>query len=336
MANRYWVGGAGTWDALNILNWSATSGGVGSATIPGAADDVFFDANSGAATVTIGSGYNPSISRLTMTGFTGVLAYGSQNISVGGTGTVYLGATTFSVTGTPVINCTNSSATSRTINPTATTEANSITINVTVGTGTVTMSTTAAVKSLNFTGFSGSSGLPGFIYGDLTISSAMTVTASSVFLVFAATSGTQLVTTNGKSIDKPIRIAAPNAVVSFQDALLQTSTRTFSFTNGTVQLKNGVTSTVGNFSASGTTQKFLQSTLAASQATLSQASGTVSVADLTIRDINATGGASWNAYVDFENVDAGNNDGWNFGLSPPYASYEPPIIIRSFTQPRRF
>ena len=37
-----------------------------------------------------------------------------------------------------------------------------------------------------------------------------------------------------------------------------------------------------------------------------------------------------------KNRDAGNNDGWNFSLSPPYATYEPPIIIRSFTQPRRF
>jgi len=312
MASRYWVGGSGTWDALNILNWSATSGGSGGATVPGAADDVFFDANSGAATVTIGVGYNPSISKLTLTGFTGVLAYGSQNISLGGTGTIYTGATTFSVTGNPVINCTNSSSTSRTINPTATTEANSVTINVTAGTGTVTLSTTAAVKSLNYTGFSGAGGLPGFIYGDLTIPNTMTVTASSVAVIFGATSGTQLVTTNGVLINKPIGISALGAVVQFQDALTQGSTRAFSFVNGTLQLKNGVTSTVGIFSTSGTTQKFLQSTLAGSQATLSQASGTVSASYLTIKDINATGGAVWEAFTTNNNVDAGNNSGWDF------------------------
>jgi hypothetical protein len=317
------------------LNWSATSGGAGGSTVPGTADDVFFDANSGAVTVTIGVGYNPSISKLTMTGFTGVMAYGSQNISVGGTGTVYLGATTFSVTGTPVINCTNSGATSRTINPTGTTEANSITINVTAGTGTVTMSTTAAVKSLNYTGFSGTGGLPGFIHGDLTIPNTMTVTASGVTLIFSATSGTQLVTTNGVTIDKPIRVAAPNAVVQFQDAFTQGSTRSFTFANGTVQLKSGVTSTVGSFATTGTTQKFLQSALAGSQATLSQASGTVSASYLTIQDINATGGAIWNALYENQNVDAGDNTGWNFGGSPQVVS-EVTYRIRSFTTPRRF
>jgi len=247
-----------------------------------------------------------------MTGFTGVMAYGSQNISVGGTGTVYLGATTFSVTGNPVINCTNSGATARTINPTGTTEANSITINVTAGTGTVTLSTTSAVKSLNYTGFSGAGGLPGFIHGDLTIPNTMTVTASGVTLIFAATSGTQLVTTNGVTIDKPIRIATPNATVQFQDAITQGPTRSFTFASGTVKLKNGVTSTVGSFSTTGTTQKFLQSTLAGSRATLSQASGTISASYLTIKDINATGGAVWQAFTTNNNVDAGNNLGWDF------------------------
>ena len=29
MADRYWVGGAGTWDATTTTNWSATSGGAG-------------------------------------------------------------------------------------------------------------------------------------------------------------------------------------------------------------------------------------------------------------------------------------------------------------------
>jgi hypothetical protein len=103
-----------------------------------------------------------------------------------------------------------------------------------------------------------------------------------------------------------------------------------------VQLKAGVTSTVGSFVANNASVKFLQSTTLGSQATLSQASGTVNVADLTIRDINAVGGAAWNAYTDFENTDAGNNDGWDFSLSPPYTTAELPITLRPFTQPRRF
>ena len=43
MANRYWRGGTGTWDATTTTNWSATSGGSGGASVPTSADSVFFD-----------------------------------------------------------------------------------------------------------------------------------------------------------------------------------------------------------------------------------------------------------------------------------------------------
>jgi hypothetical protein len=51
MANRYWVGGTGTW-TTTTTNWSATSGGAGGASVPTVADDVFFD-QAGTYTVTI-------------------------------------------------------------------------------------------------------------------------------------------------------------------------------------------------------------------------------------------------------------------------------------------
>ena len=47
MANRYWVGGAGTWDTTTTTNWSAASGGTGGASVPTSADSVFFDSGSG-------------------------------------------------------------------------------------------------------------------------------------------------------------------------------------------------------------------------------------------------------------------------------------------------
>ena len=46
MADRYWVGGSGTWSSLNTSNWSTSSGGAGGASVPTAADNVFFDVNS--------------------------------------------------------------------------------------------------------------------------------------------------------------------------------------------------------------------------------------------------------------------------------------------------
>jgi len=51
MANRYWVGGTGTWDTTTTTNWSTASGGAGGASVPTAADSVFFD-QAGTYTVT--------------------------------------------------------------------------------------------------------------------------------------------------------------------------------------------------------------------------------------------------------------------------------------------
>lgn len=74
MADRYWVGGTATWDSTAGTKWSDTSGGAGGASLPTAADDVFFDANSGAVTVTPGSNTGHSTCRdLNFTGFTGSL-----------------------------------------------------------------------------------------------------------------------------------------------------------------------------------------------------------------------------------------------------------------------
>lgn len=53
MAARYWVGGSGTWNTTSTTNWSATSGGAGGASVPTAADDVYFNGSSGSGTVTV-------------------------------------------------------------------------------------------------------------------------------------------------------------------------------------------------------------------------------------------------------------------------------------------
>jgi len=56
MANRYWVGGNGTWDGSNTANWSTSSGGAGGASVPTIADAAYFDANSGDGDVVVASG----------------------------------------------------------------------------------------------------------------------------------------------------------------------------------------------------------------------------------------------------------------------------------------
>jgi len=531
MADRFWVtGGTGNWNSTT--NWSATTGGASGASVPGSSDTATFDASSGAGTATLD--ISPDIQTLTMTGFTGTLAFGTNTISLNSTGTIFTGATTMTVTGTPQIICTNSSATSRTITPTAVTEANSISFRITAGTGALTLTvgayrdldftdginptgyagtlgnsslsiygsfkastgmtrtagtstyafiatsgtktintagvtfdnpftfngvggtfqlasalTSGATRActltngtldlnnftlttglfssnnsntrvlafgtgkivltglnttvynaatgtgltmtgtrtievtgigvggetrtlsgsqtaaggvaanaanfyiqagadiislgtanrvygtLNFTGFSGSTlaNIAPQIYGDLVLSSGMTVTSGTNTWTFVATTA-QTITTNGKTIDNPIRFNGIGGTWAMQDALTLGSTQSLTMTNGTLKLKAGTTSTVGSFATSGTNAKYLLSTTFGSQATLSQASGTVTVEYLTVQDSNATGGAIFDALA-ITNVDAGNNTGWLFSTTPSIGN-EITMRLRSFTQPRRF
>lgn len=58
MADRFWVGGTGTWDFAGTTHWSTTSGGAAGASAP-YGDNVFFDANSFSGdgqTVTVSGG----------------------------------------------------------------------------------------------------------------------------------------------------------------------------------------------------------------------------------------------------------------------------------------
>ena len=105
MADRYWVGGTATWDATAGTKWATTSGGAGGASVPTAADDVFFDANSGTGTVSIATG-NTGAKSINCTGFTGTLG-GSAAISVAGSvtlvnamGFTYTGGLTITGSGT--------------------------------------------------------------------------------------------------------------------------------------------------------------------------------------------------------------------------------------------
>ena len=338
MATKYWVGGDGDWSSLT--NWRTTSGGAVITTPPGSADAARLDANSGASVVTVDS--NITIQTLTCTGFTGTLAFGTNTISLNSTGTIFTGSLTMTVTGTPLIIATNSSATVRSLVPTAVTESNSISFRIIAGTGGISPNP-GAYRDLDFTDGVNPTGYAGAlansnitIYGNFKASTGMTRTAGTGTYTFAATSGTKTITTAGVTFDNPFVFNGIGGTFAFQDALTQGSSRAFTITNGTVQLKASATSTTGLFATSGTNQKFLQSTTPGTQATLTQASSTVNASYLTIQDINATGGATWLAYTDQSNIDAGNVDGWDFGISPVVGGAEYTYTLRSFTQPRRF
>ena len=102
MADRYWVLGTGTWDSTSTTNWSASSGGAGGASVPTAADNVFFDANSNvlatAFTVTVTSAVCNNFNVGSPTALDGAmtLAMASATLTVSGSWTNQ--ATNFSVT----------------------------------------------------------------------------------------------------------------------------------------------------------------------------------------------------------------------------------------------
>lgn len=272
MANRYWVGGTATWDGTALLKWSTTSGGLGGSAVPTTSDTVFFDAASGANTVTIGAGV-ATCSTLTMTGFTGTLAFGTNSITLAGSGTIYTGATTFSVTGTPLMLCTYSGGIGRTINSTITTEANSISFNISAGSGTISNTTGHTFKNLIFSGtFTGTlSNVSRTIYGNLTLLSGMSLSAGAGGTTFAATSGTQTITSAAQTLDFPVTINGVGGTVQLVDALTMGSTRTLTLTNGTFN-SNAKSVTVGAFGANNNNTKTI--TLTNSTVTITSGSST--------------------------------------------------------------
>ena len=69
MADRYWVGGGGTWNNNSGGRWSNVSGGGGGYGNPGPTDNAIFDANSGGGTVNVA--VNRNCYNLLLNGFTG-------------------------------------------------------------------------------------------------------------------------------------------------------------------------------------------------------------------------------------------------------------------------
>jgi hypothetical protein len=157
-------------------------------------------------------------------------------------------ASGWSTTGTQTNNISYSGATASTVVGQAPGEATAVSYNFTTGTYNLTALTVSGnYKNLNFTGFSGTLVAPtggNIIYGNLTLSSTMTLQASSGIVNFGGTSGTKTITTSGKTIDFPLTFNGAGSTFQLQDALTMGTTRTLTHVNGIIDL-NGKTLTVG-------------------------------------------------------------------------------------------
>lgn len=110
MADRYWVGGTDLWNGTAGLKWSSTSGGAGGASLPTAADDVFFNAASGAA-ITCTLSASRVAKSVNFTGFTGNFSMpGGTTLTLSGSATFSTGMT-LTIAGTSTAIVFNATAT---------------------------------------------------------------------------------------------------------------------------------------------------------------------------------------------------------------------------------
>lgn len=92
MADRYWVGGTGSWNSTT--KWSAASGGASGASVPTATDNAIFDANSGNAHYIVTVTDNATCADLTFT------PHASNGVTQFAVGNNFVIAGTFSTSGT--------------------------------------------------------------------------------------------------------------------------------------------------------------------------------------------------------------------------------------------
>ena len=325
-ANRYWVGGTGTWNPAST-SWSTTSGGSPGAAAPLATQNAIFDANSGGGIVTVedgggGSGFPPECLNLICTGFTGSIdcTFYPIQINVNGDVTLSSGGD-FTLLWVYIISGSSSTLTSvgKTIYEIGVEIGATLTLaddlvgasnGMYVG-GTFTtnnFNVTSGLVSVDGTLNMGSSTFTIDLY-DWYADTAATINAGTSTISMTNASGffdggDQ--TYYNLNIVGTIELSGDN---TFNTISNSTQPITINFAAGSTQ-------TVTNFNVSGTAGNLvtLQSTTPGVQFTLSKASGTVSRDYLSIKDSAATGGAAWYAGANSTNVS--NNTGWTFTAPP--------------------
>jgi hypothetical protein len=342
MADRYWVDGSGTWDTGNTANWSATDGGAGGASVPGSADDVFFNsASGGPGTITLTGALSAKSLTTTNSTFafvsTGTLSL-SGNITLSAstvwaaTGTITVDSSSTLTTNSVVMSCNitlNSAgntfqlgsnmvlnATLTLTNGTLTTNNYSVTLaRMVFATGTRTLNMGSSVFTLQGAAASNDS----WAVDDpvnLTINSG----TSEIRMAEAFTGINQQNFKGGGFVYWNLLYTENQASTTFGN-------NTFNTISNTVQpivleFEASTTTTVTNFAVSGSAGNFvvLRSTAVGTSFTLTKSgSGTVAVLYCNIEDSVASPSDTWYAPDSVGvlgpglNVDDGGNTGWIFG-----------------------
>lgn len=282
MANRFWVGGTGTWDASDTTHWAATSGGAGGQSVPGSSDSAVFDASSGGGTVTVNTNF--SIISLTCGAFTGTLDFATNNNSPSmsgvfngagtGTRTLNMGSGIWTVSGNSAAIFDISTATNLTLNPgtsivratysgstgtrtiRTTTNVAIYDVQVTAGTDTLAIGNLFA-HSLDMTGFSGTGTFAGGwnLSGSVTFSATQTITDGANTLTMSST-GAASITTNGVVLGMSITMDGVGGTFTLQDNLNlgSTTVHNLRLNNGSFNANNKNITCGTWISSSGTTR----------------------------------------------------------------------------------
>jgi hypothetical protein len=245
MADRYWVGGTGTWDSSNTNNWSTSSGGTAGASVPNSSDTARIDNLSGFSTSIITLAVTPQVLRFFTLNYAGTFAFGTNKIQITGSGqSVYLGSAvgSFNFTGTPLLELIYAgSSGTRTVAPNTAVLGRIPSVNVTAGSDTFALTSTQGLIDLNFTGFRGTwspSTNTNTFYGNLTLTSSMTINGSTgTWSLLGTTGTTQVITSGGRSLN-PITQAGIGGIVQLADDLALINSGTYNLASGTLNLNN--------------------------------------------------------------------------------------------------
>jgi len=327
IANRYWVGDTDTWNATAGSKWAATSGGAGGETVPASTDNVYFDANSGAGTVTIGS--TVSCNHLDFTGSSIDTVSGTSPISIYGDLTVASGMT-WGHTNFIYFYGSSSDATITTngveINSRFYVDKNGwslifaddflsvrsfVVYNSILETGGYTMNTgqfeAVGTSTISYGNgqirFSGS----GTVWN---LDSTVTLTGDGPIYIENGTATAKTFVGGGRTY-YDLYILSDNVTITGSNSFDNLRVNIGGESNG-LKLASGTTQTIrSEFSANGSAgyPVKLSSSVADSAAVLWKTSGTVVESYMTIKDSVAMGGADWYAS---NSTNVSGNFGWVF------------------------
>ena len=336
MANRYRVGATGDW-ADGVNGWSLTSGGAAGQADPTAADDVFFDGNSGTGTVTVaasaacrsfnGTGYGGTIAGTSQISFgdatignitlgsgmtwsqsgnfrlsssTGVNTITTNGVSIAGRILFQFAVDTGSWRMDDALTTTNGSPIQFNTNSTFNTNGFTLTANgvTTANSPTITLGASSIV--LNGTG----------TLWDIASGATLNSNTSAISITDTSSTG-KTVALGGKTYNNMSVTAGGTGLVNFSGATNNTFNTLTLAGPKSVRFAASQTQTFTSFVADGTAGNLvtIDSSLAGTAATLSDAGGTNAVTYVSLQDSTATGGASWTAEF---STNVSGNTGWTF------------------------